>query len=75
MWHKLVCMLHSCVCVCVCVCVDLSMGTVVVSVEPSSESVKARNGEGRGSPTVLISYCIISIPLSESLSDAVIGVV
>ena len=55
--------------------VYLSMAVVVVRLVPSSESVKARKGEGRGDPTVFISNSVVSIPYSESASVTEIGIV
>ena len=51
------------------------MAMVVVRLVPSSESVKARKGEGRGDPTVFISNSTVSIPYSESASVTEIGIV
>ena len=49
------------------------MGVVVERPVPSTERVKARKGEGCGFPTVFISYSSLSVPSSESTSDAVMG--
>ena len=51
------------------------MGTVVLRLVPSGERVKARKGSGWGVPVVVMANCSDSMPPSESLSVAVIGVV
>ena len=53
----------------------LSMGTVVLRLVPSAERVKARKGSGWGEPVVVMANCRDSMPASESLSVAMIGVV
>ena len=53
----------------------LSMGTVVLRLVPSGERVKARKGSGWGVPVVVMANCSDSMPPSESLSVAVMGVV